>query len=150
MADLNEQENELKVLIKRIDSEIVRFRKILEQLESKRDSVKSVIHRSGLEPVPVNISAGYRDDLIGDIERHVLDLNKTKNFINARLEKVIHEEELLDELKTRFGDGISVKKAGDGFEVQFSDKGAKDAASDFEKSKETLQEIRTQVQKLGQ
>ncbi len=150
-ADLKQQEETLKLLIKKIDSEIVRFEKIKTEVGVKRAKLEESVNTAGLQPVPIEIAphSGTGENLEQEIKQHILDLNKLKNFINGKLNVVIKEEELLNELQKKYGKEVGIKKIPGGeFELTFSDAETKKAFAALQKSKKMLSTVKRSVQSL--
>lgn len=151
MADLKREEEDLKILIKKIDSEILRLQSVLEEIESKQSNIQMAVTRTGLQTIPINIYPNSNDnaDLVGELKQQILDLNKSKNFLNSKLDITIKEEELIAELKKQFGEAVSLKKSPEGvFEVDFKDNETEKAFSELSKSKKSLEEIKSAYQKI--
>ncbi len=149
--DLKKEEEELKLLIKKIDTEILKLQALLEEAESKHSNIQIAITRTGLQTIPINILSASNDsiDLVSGLRKQILDLNKSKNFLNSKLDVTIKEEELIEELKKQFGESVSLKKTMQGdFEINYHDKETDKAVLDLEKSKKTLEEIRKSYQNI--
>ncbi len=150
-AALKQQEEELRLLIRKIDTEIVAFEKLKTEVSVKKAKIEKSVNVAGLQPVPINIAphSGSADNLVRELEQHVLALNKVKNFINGKLKVVIKEEELLAELQKEYGKEVNIKKHPNGeFELVFSDDGTKAAFKALEKSKGMLETVKKSVQSL--
>ena len=148
MANLKDQEEKYRLIIRKIDLEIEKFQKMKKNLSEKQTNVVKAIKGTGFEEVPVRIMphSETAEDLSNELEKHILSLNKLKNFINMKLESLMHEEELLDELKKKFGDNVSIKKIDRGeFEVNFTDPETKKAFDEIKKSKSLVEEIKNTI-----
>ncbi len=151
--DLKRQEEELKLLLRKADSEIARFEKIYQGIEARKEELNKAVEGAGLQSVPFEIgphSDGSRNlDL--EIKNHILELNKIKNFINAKLNVVIREEELLLELQRKYGESVGVRRLPGGeFDLTFSDKETKAAFSELQKGRKILSEVRKTLQGLSE
>ena len=150
-GDLKQQEEELKLLIKKIDSEIADFEKLKTAIDVKKATLGEAVNKAGLQPVPIDVvpHSDSSRDLEEEIKQHILDLNKLKNFINGKLKVVIREEELLNELQEKYGKEVGIKKLPGGeFELTFSDKETEQAFAKLQKSKELLSTVKKSVQSL--
>ncbi|MFH1586272.1 MAG: hypothetical protein ABID38_00270 [Candidatus Diapherotrites archaeon] len=149
--DLKEQEERLKFLISRIDSEIEKFKKILAEVEGKRDELDNAITKKGLQSVPINIAPHSMDKrgLYEELQQHILDLNKLKNLINSRLDVVIKEEELILGLKEKYGKSVNLEKnEGGEFEVSFKDAGTENAYSQIKNSRRLIEQLKESIKEL--
>ena len=150
-VDLKRQEEELKLLLRKADSEIARFEKIYQGVDIRKEELNKAVKEAGLQSVPFEIgphSDGSKN-LDIEIKNHILELNKIKNFINAKLNVVIREEELLVELQKRYGKSVGVRRLPGGeFDLTFSDKETKAAFSELHKGRKVLSEVRKTLQTL--
>ncbi len=149
--DLKEQEERLKFLISRIDSEIEKFKKVLIGVESKREELDKAITKKGLQSVPINISPHSLDKsgLYEELQQHILDLNKLKNLINSRLDVVIKEEELILGLKEKYGKSVNLEKNDGGeFEVSFKDTETESAYSQIKNSRRLIEQLRESMKEM--
>lgn len=148
---MKQQEEELKLLMRKIDSEIASFERLNVEVGAKREKVEKAVSAAGLQPVPIEIMPHSNEshNLGQEIKQHILELNKIKNFINSRLNVVIKEEELLVKLQQKYGKDIGIKKTGAGeFELTLSDKDTAAAFTELQKSKKMLSNVRQTVQSL--
>ncbi|MDP6671284.1 MAG: hypothetical protein QGI60_05745 [archaeon] len=152
-VDLKRQEEELKLLLSKADSEIARFEKIYKGVEVRKEELNKAVKGAGLQSVPFEIgphSDGSKN-LDVELKNHILELNKIKNFINAKLNVVIREEELLVELQKRYGKNVGVKRLPGGeFDLTFSDAETKAAFSELQKGRKVLSAVRKTVQSLSE
>ena len=150
MADLKEQEETYRLLIRKIDTELTKFEKLKEKIKSKRKDITAEVKKAGFDTVPVRITphSKSKDDLISEIENHILSLTKTKNFISMKLESIMQEEELLEELKKKFKDKVKITKLEHGeFEIDFMDSETKDAYTELSQSTKLIENIKNTLQK---
>jgi len=151
MAELKDEEERLRVLLKKIDAEILRFNELLEKAKAKREEVEDTITGAGLHKIPVNVkpSSEALPDLVSELNQHLLNLNKIKNFISGKLEAVVKEEELIEQLKSNFGEKIKIKKQGSAdFEVDFSDEETKRMYEKLLKSKKEMESVKALVHEM--
>ena len=151
--DLKRQEEGLKLLLRKTDSELARFEKIHQGVEARKEELNKAVVKAGLQSVPFDIGPHSENSKTLDLEikTHILELNKIKNFINAKLNVVIREEELLLELQKRYGKSVGVRKLSGGeFDLTFSDKETKAAFSELQKGKKTLSAVRKTLQGLSE
>ncbi len=151
MNKLEQKEEELRMFIKRIDSEIQKFTKLKENICSKKSSVETSLRKLNLEPVPIRIepSPNSNRNLEREIEEYLLELNKMKNYINTKLKAVLKEEQLLESLKKRFGESVDIKKAKEGdFEITYYDNESEFTGNELNKSKKSLQEMKKAIDKI--
>ncbi|MFH1239876.1 MAG: hypothetical protein V1672_01555 [Candidatus Diapherotrites archaeon] len=149
MADLKEQEETYRLLIRKIDTELTKFEKLKEKIKSKRREVTDEVKKAGFDTVPVRITphSNTKDDLISEIETHIMSLTKTKNFISMKLESIMQEEELLAELKKKFKDSVKLTKLEHGeFELNFTDAETKDAYTELSQSTKLIENIKKTMQ----
>ena len=124
MAELKEKEERLRFLLSKIDSEIGKFKEMSESLEEKKNALVKEISRKGVAEVPVEITphSGEQESLAEEITCHLLELNKMKNYLGGKLEIILKEEELLEELKKKYGSKVSLVKGRKGeFEIMYTD-----------------------------
>ncbi len=148
MPALKDEEEELRMFIKKTDFEIRKFNEIKQRIDSKKTEVEQSLKNMNLEPVPIRIephpNAGR--DLAREIDEHLLELNKLKNYINTKLKAVLREEKVLESLKKRFGESVDIKKAREGdFEVTYYDNDSEFAAGEIEQSRRSLKEMKKTV-----
>lgn len=151
MVDLKKEEEELKLLVKKIDSEILKIQNILEEIDTKQNNIQIAVTITGLQAAPINIfpHSDNEQNLAEELKQQILELNKSKNFLTSKLDIAIKEEELLAELKKQFGEAISLKKTRSGeFELEFKDKETQKAFDELEKSKKSLKEIKEIYQNI--
>jgi len=149
--DLKEQEERLKFLISRIDSEIEKFKKIQSGVGERKDELDGAITKKGLQSVPINIAPHSMDksNLFDEIQQHILDLNKLKNLINGRLEVVIKEEELIQGLKEKYGKSVSLVKGESGeFEVAFKNEETEEAFNQIKTSRRLIEQLKESLKEL--
>ena len=149
--DLGQQEEELKLLIRKIDSEIDHFETMKDEIRAKRASLERDVKEAGLQPVPIQIvnKEGSEENLEYEIERHILELNKTKNFISSKLNLVLKEEEFVAGLQKKYGKEVGIKKISKGdFELVFADKATAIASNELAKSKKMLSTVKQSIQSL--
>jgi division protein CdvB (Snf7/Vps24/ESCRT-III family) len=148
--ELKEREEVLQALLKKIDADIDVFTKRLEALHAKHEELNGVVLDAGLEPVPISFQAGKNADVIGELESHVLELNKLKNLLSMKLRRILQEEDLLEHLQTEYGRNVTFKRnARGGVELQVQDADAEDAYVQLQISKKKLDELREQIHELG-
>ena len=149
MTDLKEQEEKYRLLIRKIDIELTKFEKLKEKLKLKRKDITAEIKKTGFDTVPIRITphSKSKDDLLSEIENHILSLTKTKNFISMKLESIMKEEELLEELKKKFKDSVTIIKLEHGeFEINFTDAETKDAYTELSQSSKLIENIKKSIQ----
>ena len=151
MAELKEQEERLRFLISRIDSEILKFQKLLKSIEQKQSKLNEAIRERGLQEVPINIvpHSEEKENLREEIKQHIMDLNKLKNYINGKLEVVIKEEELIEDLKKEYGQSVSLHKLDSGeFEINYEDKETEKAHNHVKTSKKLVNQLKKSIQDI--
>lgn len=151
MAELKEQEERLRFLISRIDSEIVKFQKSLNTVEEKQSRLNEAIIKRGLQEVPINITphSAEKQNLHQEIKQHIMDLNKLKNYINGKLEVVIKEEELIEDLKKEHGKNVSLHKLESGeFEINYKDEETEKAYNQINVSKKLINQLKKSIQDI--
>lgn len=149
MADLKEQEEKYRLLIKKLDTELTKFEKLKEKIKLKRKDITVEVKKAGFDTVPVRITphSQSKDDLISEIENHILSLTKTKNFISMKLESIMQEEELLEELKKKFKDNVKIIKLEHSeFEINFTDAETKEAYDELLQSTKLIENIKKTIQ----
>ena len=148
--ELKEREEVLQALLKKIDADIDVFTKRLEKLHAKHDELTGVVMDAGLEPVPISFQAGKNADVIGELESHVLELNKLKNLLSMKLRRILQEEDLLEHLQTEYGKNVTFRRnTKGGIELNVQDNDAEDAYAQLQLSKKKLDELREQIHELG-
>ncbi len=152
-VNLVQEEEKLRVLIRKIDSEISRFEKLKNEIGSKRAKLENDVKKVGLQPVLIKILSSAKSDenIETEINKHILDLNKSKNFINTKLNVVIKEEELIEGLRKKYGKDIDVKTIAKGdFELILSDKGTALASKELAKSRKMLLTVNKSLQAIAE
>lgn len=151
MAVLREEEDRLRFLVSRIDSEIEKFTKMLKELEEKQLVVQNEIEGHGLQPIPVKIKphSEETENLLVDMQNHIANLNKMKNFVSQKLNIVIKEEELVESLRDKFGEAVSIKKLPSGeFEIEYSDQDTLMLHSQIQAGKKIVEQLRKSLEEL--
>jgi len=143
--ELKAQEDRLRFLVSRIDSEIKKFQDMLSLLEGKQSNIQNMIKKQGLEPVPIRINphSMSTQNLIAEMQGHLMELNKLKNYLSQRLNEVIKEEALKEKLLREFGEKIQIKKLPSGeFEIDYSDPETLNLFAQIQASKKTINQLR--------
>jgi len=151
VKDFKETEDRLRFLITKIDSEILRFSGIKHELEERQDSFNKALKSEGMQPVPVIFqpSSGAKD-LLDEVTDHILELSKLKNLVAQRLNLVIKEEELLEKLRKKHGESVSLKHLPSGeFEIVVDDDGTKQVFSQLQASRKNIASLKTVVQETA-
>ncbi len=144
-AELKEQEERLRFLLTRVDSESAKFERVLKQVEAKRAELDKALDKQGLENVAINLLPHGEESptLVEELRSHVLDLGKTRNLIASKLNLVVKEEELLENLQEKYGDKVKLLKLPSGeFEIDFADEDTAAAFSQMQSGKKLLQQLR--------
>jgi predicted CopG family antitoxin len=148
--DLKVQEEALQALLKKIDADVDKFSRVVEKLQGKHQELSDVVMDAGLSPVPIHFSVGKSEDVLKEVEAHILELNKLKNLIEMRLKRIFQEEELLDHLQNQYGKNVSFTRNEKGLiELQVDDSDAKTAYVQLQDSKKKLDVLREQIHDLA-
>lgn len=148
--DLKVQEEALQTLLKKIDSDVDKFTRLLERLHNKHEELSDIVTEAGLSPVPIHFTAGKSEDVLHEVESHILELNKLKNLIEMRLKRIFQEEELLDHLHEHYGNNVSFTRNQKGLiELQVDDADAKNTFAQLQESKKKLDVLREQIHDLA-
>ncbi len=148
MVDLKEQETELRLFLQSVEEQIEKFNRLKEMFAEKRDSIREAMQQHNFSLVPVKISTEQCEDVLAEIEQHLLELNKLKNYLGVKLKQIIEEEQLLESLKKKFGDTLEIDEAEHGFEIKYFDSEAKQAFEELQKSKEKISHIKSTLRKI--
>lgn len=148
MVDLKEQETELRLFLQRIEEQIEKFTKLKESFAEKRDHIRETMQQHDFSLVPVKISTEQCEDVLAEIEQHLIELNKLRNYLGIKLKQIIEEERLLDSLKKKFGDTLEIEEAEHGFEIKYFDSDAKEAFEELQKSKEKIAHIKSTLKNI--
>jgi len=148
MVDLKEQETELRLFLQSVEEQIEKFNRLKEMFAEKRDSIREAMQQHNFSLVPVKISTEQCEDVLAEIEQHLLELNKLKNYLGVKLKQIIEEEQLLESLKKKFGDTLEIDEAEHGFEIKYFDSEAKNAFEELQKSKEKISHIKSTLRKI--
>lgn len=146
--ELKAQEDRLRFLVSRIDSEVKKFQDMLSALERKQEGIQTMIKKQGLEPVPIRINphSTSTQNLIAEMQGHVMELNKLKNYVNQKLNEVVREEGLREKLSREFGEKIQIKKLPSGeFEIDYSDPDTLNLFTQVQASKKTINQLREKL-----
>jgi Ca2+-binding EF-hand superfamily protein len=119
-----------------------------EKFAEKRDSIRAEMQAHDFALVPVKISVEECEDVLAEIERHLIELNKLKNYLSVKLKKIIEEEKMLEALKRKFGNAIEIEQADQGFEIRYLDEEAKQAFEELKKSREKTINIKNLLRKM--
>ncbi|MEK6821066.1 MAG: hypothetical protein AABY11_01545 [archaeon] len=149
--DLKAKEEILRALLRKIDSDVDLFSKRLDTLHGKHDALTDAVIDAGLQPVPIRFLAqGKNTDILLEIENHILELNKLKNLIGMKLQRLMQEEELLAHLHGTYGDSVSFSRnTKGGIELSVKDLDADVAFAEVVESKKKLDALRSQIQEIG-
>ena len=148
MPDFREQEERLKFLISRINSEISKFEKIQQSMAKMQEKLNTAITQKGLLKVPIDIFPHSEDkqSLYEELRQHVLDLYKLKNLISTKLDLVIKEEELLADLQKEYGTKVELQKLPTGeFELRYHDTETEEAYNAIRTSKKLVSQLRETI-----
>ena len=148
MAVLEEQEEELRLFLQSIESRISKLENMKEKFAEKRDNIREELQAHDFAIVPVKISVAECEDILEEIERHLIELNKLKNYLSVKLKNVIEEEKMLEALKQKFGNNVEIEQADQGFEIIYKDEEAKQAFEELKKSREKTAEIKSVLRRL--
>jgi len=151
MVELKEREERLRFLLSKIDSEIEKFKKISGLVDGKRQALSTEITKKGLSEVPLEIRphSGEEQGLTEEITKHLLELNKMKNYLSSKLELVIKEEELLEELKKKHGDNVELLKTPAGeFEIVYTDSETDDAYNKLKASRKLVSDLKVSMKDI--
>jgi len=148
VKDFKEEEERLRFLITKVDSEILRFNEMKDKLDSRLASLDRELKSEGMQPVPVIFqpTAGHKD-LLEEITDHILELNKIKNLVAQKLKLVIREEELFDKLQKKHGSSVDLKHLSNGeFEIAVNDAETQQFFSQVQASKKNMAGLRKTIQ----
>lgn len=153
MGDLKEQEQQLRLYMKTIEEQINRFESLKKSLQEREDEIREEITKHSFSPTPISLkpSPEYDGDVYAEIQQHLLELNKLKNYISMKLKEVIQEEELLESLKSKFGKSIDFEKPKRGeFEIVYTDEQVKDAFEQLNAGKEKVKLIKDSLNEMNE
>ena len=151
MVGLKESEERLRFLLSKIDSEIEKFKGISDLVYNKRQAISTEITKKGLNEVPLEIRPHSTEEpgLTEELTKHLLELNKMKNYLSSKLELVIKEEELLKELKKKHGDNVElVKNPAGEFEIIYKDSETDDAYNKLKASRKLISDLKASMKNL--
>ncbi|MEM4598644.1 MAG: hypothetical protein QW400_03045 [Candidatus Diapherotrites archaeon] len=147
MQGLEEREEELRLFLKGVEEQISKFEKIKEQLMSKQDSIKAEMQANDFSIVPVKIYSRDSEDLVADVERHLIELEKFKAYLANELKKVVEERRMIEVLSAKFGQSFTIEPSEDGFLVKYTDDGLQDISQELKKGRETISDIKSKLRK---
>jgi len=148
MAGLKEREERLKFILSKVNTETEKFRKILSSLEARQEELSEAVSGKGISNIPVNITPHTEssENLYEETRQHIMELTKLKSLIETRLNLVIKEEELIAELKEKYGDNVSLAKLPTGeFQIEFRDGKSEDAFEQLKMSRKMIGQLRDSV-----
>ncbi|MEM0360784.1 MAG: hypothetical protein QXK06_05630 [Candidatus Diapherotrites archaeon] len=151
MTDLAERERQLREHLSLIDKQIARFEYLKSVLQAKMDAIREEITKHSFSPTPISLKPdpSFEGDVYTEIQKHLLELNKMKNYLSIKLKEVIQEEELLASLQGKFGKNITFEKPQHGeFEIVFSDEKIKEALDELNKGKSAIKMVRESLAEL--
>jgi hypothetical protein len=145
--ELKEEEAELKRLLAQTEKEIVKFTDMLKHLISKEVDIEENFKKAGLHPVPVKLTPHEErtESLRADIESHLMELHKFKNYLMKKLARIQQEERTVEFLKKRYGRKAKIVKHDGEFEVCFSDKDTIKTYEALQKSRELLRSVKAKI-----
>ncbi len=148
MPDLKEQEEELRLFLQSVEQQIEKFQKLKERFAERRDKIREAIQNHDFALVPVKISTEACEDILAEIEQHLMELNKLRNYLGVKLKQVVEEERLLESLKKQFGENLAIEQLEHGFEIRYFDSEAKQALEELQKSKEKVMHIKNSLKRM--
>jgi len=148
MATLAEREEELRLFLQSIEEQIEKFEKLKEQFMNKHDSIKAEMQAHDLKLVPVKIVTNDSEDIVADIEKHLVELSKLKAYISNEIKKVVEEKKTLEVLEAKFGHSVEIAANEEGFEIKYKDEQARDAFEELKKDREKIANIKTRLRKI--
>ena len=149
--DFKEEEERLRFLISKVDSEILRFSEIKQKMEERQEDFNRSLRIEGMQPVPVIFQpSSSSKDLLDELTEHILELNKLKNLVAQKLNLVIKEEELFQKIRQKHGSDVELRKlpAGD-FEIVVNDAQTQQAFSQMQASRKNLAGLKKTIQELS-
>ena len=148
--ELKEQEDKLRTSLSRIDSEISKFKSILNTVESKKEQITKTITKKGLEEIPVVILPHSPDEsnLYEELKMHLDDLKQLKNSVKAKLDLVVKEEELIAQLKKEHGEKVDIKVFDDKFNVDYKDIDTEYAFGQLNTGKKLLDQLKNNIKEI--
>lgn len=151
MVELKEKEERLRFLLSKIDSEIEKFKEMQASVEERKMSINRDITSKGLSEVPLEIRphSDEQDGLGGEVNRHLMELSKMRNYLNGKLELVIKEEELLKELKKKHGNKVSLVKTDEGeFEIVYEDSETEEMYDKLKASRKLIADLKSSMKDI--
>ncbi len=152
MGGLKEKEKQLRLYLKTVEDQIRKFESIKSVLQEREDEIREEITTHSFSPTPISLKpdAKYKGDVYAEIQKHLLELNKLKNYISIKLKELIKEEELLGLLKNKFGEGINFEKPSRGeFEIVYSDQQVRDAFESLKHGREQAAMIKDSLNEMS-
>ena len=153
MADLKEKEKQLRLYLQTIEEQIRKFESIKSILQEREDEIRAEITTHSFSPTPISLKPQehYKGDVYAEVQKHLLELNKLKNYISIKLKELIREEELLTLLKGKFGEGIDFEKPSRGeFEIVYCDQQVKDAFESLKQGREQAAMIKDYLSEMNE
>ena len=151
MPGLKEQEQQLRLYMKTVDEQIQGFELVRKSLQERMDEIREEITKHSFSPTPISLKpkADFEGDVYADVQRHLLELNKLKNYISIKLKEVVKEEELLQSLKGKFGESIDFEKPKRGeFEIVYTDEKVENAFDRLKNGKEKVKLIKDSLNEM--
>ena len=152
MSELKEQESKMRLYLSTVEAQIHKFEALKKTLQIREDEIREAIATHSFSPAPISLKPNntYDGDVYADIQQHLLELNKLKNYISIKLKEIIREEELLSILKSKFGESIDFEKQSRGdFEIVYSDKHVIDAFEHLSNGKEKIKMIKDSLSEMN-
>ena len=151
MTRLEEQEKQLRLYLRTVEGQIKRFESTKKTLQEREDEIREEITKRSFSPTPISLKPkqDYGGDVYAEVQQHLLELNKLRNYISIKLKEVVHEEELLQSLRGKFGDSIDFEKQKRGeFEIVYSDQSVRDAFDSLSNSREKVKLIKDSLNEM--
>jgi len=152
VADLKEQEKQLRLYLGTVDGQIKQFESLKKILQEREDEIREEITKHSFSPTPISLKPHeeYDGDIYAEVQHHLLELNKLKNYISIKLKEIIHQEELLGSLRAKFGESIDFEKPKRGdFEIVYSDSQVKEASEKLSNGREKVKLIKDSLNEMN-
>lgn len=150
MSNLKEQEEKLRLYLQSVENEINKFEKLKETFAQKRESIRAEMQAHDFSLAPVKIQCSETEDLLAEIDSHLTELYKLKNYLSVKIKRVVEEEELLESLTKKFGETIGIDQKDQGFEIIVSDKAASEAFNELKNSRNKTANLKNTIRAMGE
>ncbi len=141
--DLNEKEERLRFLLSKIDGELTKFKEIKITLDKKKQELNTDLSKLDASGTSISFYSDEQENVAEYVNSHTLELENLKNYIANELQKIIKQKSILETLKKKYGDKVTVEENQlGGFKIKYTDNDIISAAQTTNLSKKLVQNLK--------